>query len=117
MTGWYVYNTINDTAGSGTAGNSYYCNSGDTVTYTGTSSGTTWETDTYLVYESPPETEEQKETRLAREAEHQKERERLKQERELAVKQAEDLLKEHIGSKAFGELYKVGYIEIDMPGK
>lgn len=65
-------------------------------------------------YSSPsPETEKQKRDRLVRETEYRQEQERLRQERELIIKQAEDLLREHIGLEAYGELYKVGYIELD----
>jgi hypothetical protein len=61
----------------------------------------------------PPETEEQNRARLNREEEWKKQQEQLRKEQELAVIQAEQLLKENIGLEAFGKLYKVGYIEVD----
>jgi hypothetical protein len=60
-----------------------------------------------------PETEEQKTERLARESEARRKAEELRREQEAAIKRAEELLKEHIGLDAFGELYKVGHIEVD----
>lgn len=60
-----------------------------------------------------PETDEQRLAREQRAEEHRIQQEELRKEKEAAVKKAEEILKEHIGVKTFGEMHKAGYIEVD----
>lgn len=85
------------------------------------SSDTTWVSidvngTTYMLpteYTPEPETKEQAKARRDREQEYQQQQEELRKEQEAAVARAEELLRKHIGAEAFGELHKVGYIELD----
>lgn len=82
------YATYSDcTSTSATYVGNYYAYPSEWVTYITPS------------YEPELETEEQRQAR--------------EEEREAAVKIAEELLKQHIGLDKFGELYSVGHIEVD----
>lgn len=48
-----------------------------------------------------------------RRLEYQRQQEELRKEQEAAVARAEELLREHVGEKAFTEMYELGYIEVD----
>lgn len=122
MVGYYTC-TANSTAYDDTTANSYniYTDNGTSSTAGAitTSSGFAWNnTDTYYTYVyivpvSVKESKQDKRARLQREEQHRLEQEQLRREQEAAVKRAEELLKEHIGTRAFGKLHKAGYIELD----
>lgn len=107
MVAWYSYSSSSATAGTSATWISYN---------TTATSSTTYVPYTYYTFareyigeypgNTPTETEEQMQARLRQE-------EVIRQEKEAAVKCAEELLREHIGSKAFKELNEVGYIELD----
>jgi hypothetical protein len=65
-------------------------------------------------YVTPPiETEAQREERKRAAAEYEKQQALIREQQAAAKLRAEALLKSHIGLEAYGELLKVGYIELD----
>lgn len=100
---WYIYPETDTTAGSTWSG----------IWYPETDTAGIYPSNSYVYYEPEAETEEQRQVRLERQAEYRQQQEELRQQQEVANKRAEELLKEYIGVKAFGQLHEVGYIELD----
>lgn len=115
---------------------SYYCDTNSTGSTSCSTTTSTITDATYWYYYTPtdyyysiptiqinqePKTEEQRQTRyifnhhniLEAQKRYNAEQERLRKERDIAIRQAEELLKENIGLEAFGKLHEVGYIEVD----
>ncbi len=106
--GWPANNTTS------AAGTSYYTTATDNSTtyyYYPRISYVQYQWQT--VYNPQPETDQQKRARSRREETQRLEQARQQKEHDEAVKQAEIILKEHIGQLRFAELERIGYIELD----
>lgn len=121
MSGWTTYYA--DSSSTSTSDTTFYYGGNSTDGGTACGPCTTTATDTVYwspayvycndVQSVPQETPVQKRTRLEREESVRKEQAELRKEQEAAVKKAEELLKDHIGLEAFGQLHEVGYLELD----
>jgi hypothetical protein len=122
MATWYGY-IDTSSANSTTAASGYYTVSNSTSTDSTSyyyspvySNYYTYPryTQTYATPSTPkPETEEQRKSRMDREAIYNAEQKKRDEEKEAAIAKAEELLKAHVGQKRYQELCHSGHIELD----